>query len=218
LSNNTLSELLSTLILFLSSANREIVRSAIGFVKVAIVTLSATVLEPTLPSLIPALVNWSHEHSNHFKVKIRHILERLIRKFGIDKVEREVPEDDKKLIQNIRKRQMRSKKKKAKEDEEGDADMADAEVRDERFMPRCLADRACDLRRRRSHKRQEDQPTTKSCTVPTRMSRHQTTSENKPRSGLAIVKQLSERTRSVSSRVLSCTREKMKFSIYRTIV
>lgn len=129
-SNGTLSELLTTLIIFLSSANREIVRSAVGYVKVAIVSLPSSLVEPSLPTLIPALINWSHEHSNHFKVKIRHILERLIRKFGIDKIEVYVPEEDRKLVQNIRKRQMRSKKKKAANaDEDGDEEMEDVEVR-----------------------------------------------------------------------------------------
>lgn len=127
--DETLQELLTTLIIFLSSANREIVRSAVGYVKVAIVSLPSALVEPSLPTLIPALINWSHEHSNHFKVKIRHIIERLIRKFGIDKVEREVPEDDKKLVQNIRKKQMRSKRKKAERAEaEADAEMNDVEV------------------------------------------------------------------------------------------
>ncbi|KAI5475813.1 ribosomal rna-processing protein 12 [Pseudohyphozyma bogoriensis] len=129
LPRETLSELLTTLIIFLSSANREIVRSAIGYVKVAIVSLPGSLVEPSLPALIPALINWSHEHSNHFKVKIRHILERLVRKFGIDKIEREVPEDDRKLVQNIRKRQMRSKKKKeANQAAEEDAEMDDGEA------------------------------------------------------------------------------------------
>lgn len=128
-SDKTLQELLTTLIIFLSSANREIVRSAVGYVKVAIVSLPSALVQPSLPTLIPALINWSHEHSNHFKVKIRHILERLIRKFGIDVIDKEVPEDDKKLVQNIRKRQMRSKKKKEARAEAGeDEDMEENEV------------------------------------------------------------------------------------------
>jgi ribosomal RNA-processing protein 12 len=122
--------------MFLSSANREIVRSAVGYVKVTIVSLPSSLIQPSLSTLIPALINWSHEHSNHFKVKIRHILERLVRKFGVDEIEKDVPEEDKKLITNIRKRQMRSKKKKAAlaEKHEGDEDMDDAEVSSS-FLP-----------------------------------------------------------------------------------
>ena len=122
----TMQELTATLVLFLTSANREVVRSAIGFVKVATVSLPSSVVEPALPELVPALINWSHEHSNHFKVKIRHLFERLIRKYGVDQVERYVPEEDRKLVQNIRKRQMRAKKKKAAQGEE-DADRMDDE-------------------------------------------------------------------------------------------
>lgn len=128
MSNTTLTELLNTIIIFLGSANREIVRSAIGYVKVSIVSLPSSIVEPSLPELVPALINWSHEHSNHFKVKIRHILERLLRKFGHDKVEPYVPEDDKKLVNNIRKRQARLKKKKAdRADEDGEDENMDAE-------------------------------------------------------------------------------------------
>ncbi|KAL8279515.1 hypothetical protein RQP46_008077 [Phenoliferia psychrophenolica] len=128
LPQETLTELLSTLIIFLSSASREIVRSAIGYVKVALVSLPTSLVRPSLPTLVPALLNWSHEHSNHFKVKIRHLLERFIKKFGIDAIENECPEDDRKLITNIRKRVMRSKKKKTKQaEEDAENDMVDDE-------------------------------------------------------------------------------------------
>lgn len=113
LKDEYLAEMMATIVVFLTSANREIVKSALGFVKIAVVTLrSPTIVTPTLPTLVPALINWSHEHSNHFKVKIRHLLERMIRKYGYTEVERYVPEEDKKLVSNIRKKQARSKKKK----------------------------------------------------------------------------------------------------------
>ncbi|GAA5831948.1 hypothetical protein JCM11251_002760 [Rhodosporidiobolus azoricus] len=108
-----MTDLLETIVVFLTSANREIVKSALGFVKIAVVTLPSALVTPSLPALVPALINWSHEHSNHFKVKIRHLLERMIRKYGYQDVERYVPEEDKKLVSNIRKRQARQKKKKA---------------------------------------------------------------------------------------------------------
>ncbi|GAA6023468.1 hypothetical protein JCM11491_000587 [Sporobolomyces phaffii] len=112
LDNAYLAELVDTLVVFVTSPNREIVKAAIGFIKVSIVALPDECVTPSLPALVPALVNWSHEHSNHFKVNIRHLFERMIRKYGYDAVERYVPEDDKKLVSSIRKRQARSKKKK----------------------------------------------------------------------------------------------------------
>jgi hypothetical protein len=122
--------MMETIVVFLTSANREVVKSALGFVKIAVVTLRSTaIVTPTLPTLVPALINWSHEHSNHFKVKIRHLLERMIRKYGYQEVERYVPEEDKRLVSNIRKRQARSKKKKAAAMDVDGEQGSDAEVR-----------------------------------------------------------------------------------------
>lgn len=111
LPSETISEMISTILIFLGSANREIVKSSVGFVKVAVVALAPVDIQPHLEALIPALLNWSHEHKNHFKLNIRHIFERLLRKFGYDKVESLTSEDDRKLLVNIRKRQQRSKRK-----------------------------------------------------------------------------------------------------------
>ncbi|KAK4047187.1 pre-rRNA processing protein [Microbotryomycetes sp. JL221] len=127
LEQEMLTEVLATIVVFLSSPNREIVRSSIGFVKVAVVSFPNSIVEPQLEELVPALINWSHEHSNHFKVKVRHLLERLIRKFGFDKIEKVVPKDDRKLVNNIRKRTMRSKKKKLAAEEDQNDNMSDAE-------------------------------------------------------------------------------------------
>ena len=147
LTDEALEALVETLFGFLESPNREIARSAVSFVKVAIVTLSDSVIHPTLPTLVPNLLRWSREHANHFKIKVRHIVERLIRRFGFDDVEREVPETDKKLVQNIRKRQMRSKRKKAaaaatREDEEAEAEAKEVRACSPDQRPNSAADLA----------------------------------------------------------------------------
>jgi ribosomal RNA-processing protein 12 len=76
---------------------------------------------PRLESLVPNLIVWSHEHKAHFKAKVKHIFERMIRRFGVDIVERYTPEADKKLIANIRKTRERRKKKKAEGEEDDNA-------------------------------------------------------------------------------------------------
>ena len=58
------------------------------------------------------ILNLSHIHKSHFKSKVRHMLERLIRKFSYETVEKIVPEEDKKLILAIRKRKEALKRKK----------------------------------------------------------------------------------------------------------
>jgi hypothetical protein len=131
---------------------------------------------PSLPALVPALVNWSHEHSNHFKVKIRHLLERMIRKYGYDAIERYVPEDDKKLVSSIRKRQNRLKKKKAAAAEmDVDRDLDDDEVRRrfECFPFRCespLHNADHPPNRPRDRKLASNRRTTRSCTARIRTS------------------------------------------------
>lgn len=121
LSDATISELVQTMDLFLTSPDREIVRSVLGFVKVCVISLPTAIVEPRLQSLVPNLVAWSHEHKQHFKAKVKHILERMIRRFGAQLIEQLTPEADRKLIVNIRKtRERRKRKQQAGEDGEED--------------------------------------------------------------------------------------------------
>lgn len=73
--------LLGDMILLLASPSREVVKAAIGFIKVSIAALPAA-LELHLSELIGGLLKWSNEHNQHFKVRVRHLMERLIRLFG----------------------------------------------------------------------------------------------------------------------------------------
>lgn len=131
---NMLSELVATLDLFLTSKNREIVRSVLGFVKVCVISLPKEMMEPRFKTLIPNLMVWSHEHKAHFKAKVKHIIERLVRRFGFETVDKYTPKEDKKLIANIRKTRERNKRKKdeakaaVKEDEDDSADEATTAV------------------------------------------------------------------------------------------
>ncbi|KAF9940856.1 hypothetical protein BGZ65_005879, partial [Modicella reniformis] len=119
------SEMIGTMHLFVNSSNREIVKSALGFIKVTTVSLDVEIVRPHLQEIVGGMIRWSHEHKGHFKVKVRHILERLVRRFGYDDVVVFVPEADKKLLVNIRKRRERAKRKKSNTsgmDMDGDAD------------------------------------------------------------------------------------------------
>jgi ribosomal RNA-processing protein 12 len=120
LPEETVTDLVQTMDLFLTSNNREIVRSVLGFVKVCIISLPSSLVLPRLESLVPNLIVWSHEHKQHFKAKVKHIFERMIRRFGAELVERYTPESDRKLIANIRKTRERRKKRKDGGDEADD--------------------------------------------------------------------------------------------------
>lgn len=120
-----ISELVATVVVFLESKNREIVKSALGFVKVAVVALPASTVSPHLSLLVPGLLGWVHDHKNHFKQKTVHIFERVIRKFGFDEVWKNAPEgDERKVLTGIKRRKDRAKRKKAANgDEEEEQDV-----------------------------------------------------------------------------------------------
>lgn len=111
-------ELASTVNLFLTSNSKEIVRSTIGFVKIATISLPEETVKPQLRELLQHLMRWSHEHTGHFKQKVKHIVERLIRRFGFETIEQNFPEEDKKLLTNIRKSKARAKRRAAEDDNE----------------------------------------------------------------------------------------------------
>ncbi|KAL4978559.1 NUC173 domain-containing protein [Aspergillus desertorum] len=115
-------DLVQTVELFLTSNNREIVRSVLGFVKVAVVVLSDDELRPRLNTLVPNLMVWSKEHKGRLKSKVKGILDRLIRRFGAAPLEELVGEADRKLVVNIRKLRERRKKKKKEGEAEDDED------------------------------------------------------------------------------------------------
>lgn len=115
----TLMEIYDTIELYLTSNSREIVKSAIGFAKVCVLGLPEEMMRPKIPELLPKLLRWSNEHAGHFKSKVKHIIERLIRRFGYEYIEEHFPEDDRRLLANIRKIRNRSKRK-----EGGEAELA----------------------------------------------------------------------------------------------
>ncbi|KAI1447418.1 NUC173-domain-containing protein [Annulohypoxylon stygium] len=134
LNQEVLSDLVQTMDLFLTSNNREIVRSVLGFVKVCAISLPTELMLPRLPTMIPNLMVWAHEHKGHFcRAKVKHILERMVRRFGFDVVNRNCPEADRKLITNIRKTKERSKRRKEAAKEAGNNDDAQQGKRRSRF-------------------------------------------------------------------------------------
>lgn len=132
LSEQTMSDLVQTMDLFLTSNNREIVKSCLGFVKVCVISLPVELMIPRLATLLPNLLVWSHEHKGHFKAKVKHILERMVRRFGFDLVMKHCPEPDKKLIANIKKTKERAKKKKDAAKAGHDDDVSDDEDGDQK--------------------------------------------------------------------------------------
>mmetsp|Transcript_32344 Transcript_32344/g.52263 ORF Transcript_32344/g.52263 Transcript_32344/m.52263 type:complete len:1330 (-) Transcript_32344:437-4426(-) len=104
---------LKHMLVLLAHKSREVASAAMGFVKVAVAILPPDIVRPHLDDLIDKLCNWSRDTKNHFRVKIRVLFEKLIRKFGFDVVHSLVPEEQKRMIINIRKAKERASRKKA---------------------------------------------------------------------------------------------------------
>ncbi|KAF5380415.1 hypothetical protein D9615_004614 [Tricholomella constricta] len=116
-------EIFTTLLVFLTSTNREIVKSILGFVKLTIHTLPTDLIRPHLNDLVPGLLTWSHDHKNHFKAKVRHIFERMLRRFEWDEIYSCAGEEEAaKVLVNIKKRKERAKRKKNSRAEDDDDD------------------------------------------------------------------------------------------------
>lgn len=130
---DTLLEIYDTIELYLTSNSREIVKSAIGFTKVCCLGLNDELMKPKVPALLPKLLRWSHEHTGHFKAKVKHIIERLIRRFGYEYIESIFPQEDLRLLANIRKSRNRSVRKRAEGEEEVPAPAAPS-TKSSRFM------------------------------------------------------------------------------------
>jgi ribosomal RNA-processing protein 12 len=63
---------------------REVVKSTLGFVMVSLSLLPLETMRPHLPALCEGLFHWAHDSHNPFRLKIRVVLERLLRKFGYE--------------------------------------------------------------------------------------------------------------------------------------
>ncbi|KAM3912961.1 RRP12-like protein isoform 2-T2 [Leptodactylus fuscus] len=120
-------QLLQNVCLLLSSRTREVVKAALGFFKVIIFITDLKVLTSHLQMMMEAIGNINQDMRRHFRVKLKNIFTKFMRKFGFDLVKEMLPTDYHKVLVNIRKAEAKNKKRKAlkqaasegDEDEEG---------------------------------------------------------------------------------------------------
>lgn len=75
-------QLLDSGLVLLKFKAREVVKSALGFVMVTLSVVPVDSLRQHLKTLCEGLFTWAHDSHNPFRLKIRVVLERLLRKFG----------------------------------------------------------------------------------------------------------------------------------------
>jgi len=132
-------ELLDAVLVLLREKSREVIKSVLGFLKVAIAVVPEQKLQPLVPNIVKGILMWSGDAKNRFRLKVRVLIERLIRKLGADAVEPYVPKKDKRLMSYILKERAKSVRRKNRnkmliddeEEEEEDVVHAQNEEEDE---------------------------------------------------------------------------------------
>eukprot|EP01104_Vermistella_antarctica_P013121 TRINITY_DN392_c0_g1_i1.p1 TRINITY_DN392_c0_g1~~TRINITY_DN392_c0_g1_i1.p1 ORF type:complete len:1416 (+),score=421.82 TRINITY_DN392_c0_g1_i1:687-4934(+) len=114
--------LISTMEIVLQSNSREVIKSSLGFFKVAIQHADTEVVRHLLPTLVGALLADTSKRALCFKVKLRALCEKLVRKFGYDEVVRHAPESHHRLFVHIRKETAKKRQKENGQVSVGDDD------------------------------------------------------------------------------------------------
>ena len=114
-----LPSLLQTVIVLFDENSREVIKSAVGFVRVSVAAMPAEQLEPLLPELVSGLLKY-HRGKDRFRSKIKIIIKKLVRTFGYDTLMPLVPEDDTRLLTHMRKLSERAARRKAASQQDGE--------------------------------------------------------------------------------------------------
>ncbi|KAB0383804.1 hypothetical protein FD755_005721 [Muntiacus reevesi] len=110
---STVEQLLENVCLLLASRTRDVVKSALGFIKVAVVVMDVVCLAKHVQLVLGAIGKLSDDMRRHFRMKLRNLFTKFIRKFGFELVKKLLPEEYHKVLVNIRKAESRAKKHRA---------------------------------------------------------------------------------------------------------
>ncbi|CAK9159241.1 unnamed protein product [Ilex paraguariensis] len=115
---STAYDILPATFLLLQRKNREIIKANLGLLKVLVAKSPAEGLQTHLRSMLEGLLYWQDGAKNHFKAKVKLLLEMLVKKCGLDAVKAVMPEEHMKLLTNIRKIKERKERNHAANSEE----------------------------------------------------------------------------------------------------
>lgn len=108
---SSLELLLQNVCLLLSSRTRDVVKASLGFLKVLLFSMDVKVLASHIAVIMEGISNMN-DMRRHFRVKLKNVYTKLIRKFGFELVKSMLPADQHKILVNIRKTEARSKRHK----------------------------------------------------------------------------------------------------------
>ncbi|KAI4462006.1 putative nodulin-like protein [Holotrichia oblita] len=120
--------ILENICLLMSSSTREIVASCFSFIKVYCSSLPNPMVAASVGDIMKALCSMTEDCKRHFRLKLRDILDKFVRKYGCETLTPHIPADDVimyKRLRNLRKLNARKKRQNESnnnEDEEMDED------------------------------------------------------------------------------------------------
>ncbi|XP_026212091.1 RRP12-like protein [Anabas testudineus] len=118
----TMEQLLHNICLLLSSRTREIVKAALGFIKVILFIMDPKTLASHVTVMMEGIGNIKDDVRRHFRTKLKNIFTKFIRKFGFELVKSMLPEEHHKVLVNIRKAEARNKRRKQAAEQQEDSE------------------------------------------------------------------------------------------------
>ncbi|KAM6916699.1 RRP12-like protein [Xenentodon cancila] len=119
---SSLEQLLHNVCLLMSSRTREIVKAALGFIKVILFVMDPKTLASHVTVMMEGVGNIKDDMRRHFRTKLKNIFTKFIRKFGFELVKSMLPAEHHRVLANIRKAEARSKRRKQAAEEQEDSD------------------------------------------------------------------------------------------------
>jgi ribosomal RNA-processing protein 12 len=101
--------LMDNIVLLLTCKTKEIVKACLSFIKVYVLTFSNSTIEKSMKEMLANLFEWSIKDSK-LKSTVKHLIERLLRKFEYEHLLTFIPEEHHKLMISIKKRKEKAKK------------------------------------------------------------------------------------------------------------
>lgn len=108
-------ELLPPICSLLQSKAREVIKAALGFLRVVALRVPVDLVAPHLALIIEGVLVWAEDSKNKFKLKVRRLIERLCKRCGYEAVAAAWPEAHQKLLTAVRKGMARSGRQKSRD-------------------------------------------------------------------------------------------------------
>ncbi|XP_008320189.1 RRP12-like protein [Cynoglossus semilaevis] len=142
----TMEQLLHNICLLLSSRTREIVKAALGFIKVILFIMEPKTLASHVTVMMEGIGNIKDDVRRHFRTKLKNVFTKFIRKFGFELVKSMLPAEHHKVLVNIRKAEARTKRRKevSEQDDGSESEDEKPKVKNE-SIEEILADSDSDL-------------------------------------------------------------------------